>query len=47
MFALPYRWVTQIKFISANNSDSEKDPQFKFFFVVKGGAEVSLESAGS
>ena len=47
MFALPYRWVTQIKFISDNNTYSEKDPQFRFFYAVKGEAEVSLEPAGS
>ena len=46
LFALPYRWVTQIKYIFANNSDSGKDPQFKFSLVVKGGAEVSLDPQG-
>ena len=39
MFALPYRWVTQIAFISANNPYSGKGPQFRFFYVVKGGEE--------
>ena len=54
MFALPYRWVTQIAFISANNPYSGKGPQFRFFYVVKGGEEkkkggedVSLRSARS
>ena len=31
MFALRYRWVGQIKFISDNSSYSGKDPQFRFF----------------
>lgn len=31
MFALPYRWVIQIKFISDNSSNSEKDFRFRFF----------------
>ena len=43
MFALPYRWVTQIEYIFADNSDSGEDTQFKFSLVVKGGAEVSLD----
>ena len=48
MFALLYRWVTPVKFISVSNSYSEYlHPQLKFLCVVKGGAEVSLEPAGS
>ena len=39
--------VTQIKFISANNPSSGKDLQFRFFYVVKGRAKVSLEPPGS
>ena len=46
MFALLYRWVTQIKYICGNNSQSEEDWQLKLFSVVKGEAEVSLEPAG-
>ena len=47
IFALPYRWVTQIKFISGNKFHSGKDSQFKFFQVAKGGAKISLELPGS
>ena len=47
MFALDYRWVTQIKFISANDPDSGKDLQFRFFYVINGEAKVFLEHAGS
>lgn len=46
MFALLYRWVTQIKLISDINSYSWQNPQFRFFKVVKGGEEVSLELQG-
>ena len=35
------------KFISVNNIHSRKDPQFRFFCVLKGGTKVSLESAES
>lgn len=45
MFALLYRWVTQVKYICGNNSQSEKDWQLKLFSVVKREAEVSLEPA--
>ena len=47
MFALSCRWVTQIKFISANNPFSGKYPQFRFFCVVKRRTKVSLQLAGS
>ena len=47
MFALPYRWVTQIRFVSVTNPDSGKDPQFRFLCVVKGGTEVTHESIAS
>ena len=43
MFALPYIWVTQIKFISVNNPYSGKDLQFRFSCVFNGGAKVSFE----
>lgn len=43
VFALPYRWATQISFICGKNSYFGKDPQFKFFRIVKGGAKVPLE----
>ena len=42
-----YRWVSQIKFISVNDTYSGKDSQFRFFSVGKGGAKISLEAAGS
>ena len=45
MFALLYRWVTQVKYICGSNSQSEKDWQLKLFSVVKREAEVSLEPA--
>lgn len=47
MFAPPYRWVTQVKFFSINNPFSGKDPQCRFFYVAKGGTEISLEPARS
>lgn len=37
MFALLDRGVVQIKFISADNPYSGKDPQFRYFNIVKGG----------
>lgn len=47
MFALPYRWVTQI-ILTSLNPDSVKELQFRFFYVVvKRGRKVSLESLGS
>lgn len=47
MFALPYKRVIQIKFISANNPYFGKDSQFRVFYVVKGEAKISLEPTGS
>jgi len=47
MFDLPYRGVTQINWSLLINPYSGKDPQFRFFYVVKGGAELSLEPEGS
>lgn len=47
MFALPYSGVTQIKFVSANDPYSGEDPQFSFFYIVKGRAKVSLEPTRS
>ena len=47
MVVLPYRWATQIKFISANNPYSGKELWFRFFYVVKGGTNVSLGPPGS
>lgn len=47
MFALPFRGVTQIKFISVTNPYSGKHPQSRFFCVIKGGAEVFCEPTGS
>ena len=35
------------KSVSANNSHSGRDPHLRFFRIVKGGTEVSLEPAGS
>ena len=35
------------KIISGNNPNSGKDPQFRFFHVIKGETKVSLETAGS
>lgn len=47
MFALPSRWVIQIKSISANHPYSGKDPYFRFFCVGKGGAKVFPGPTGS
>jgi len=41
MLALSCRWAALIKFNSSNNTHLRKDPQFQFFWVVKGGAKVS------
>ena len=46
IFALPYRWIIQIKFISGNNPYSGKTVQFGFY-IVKGESDVSLEPTGS
>ena len=46
MFAVPYRWVTQVKFIFANNPYSGKNFQLRFFCIVKRGAEVCFEPTG-
>ena len=47
MSVLPYRWPTHIKLMSDGNFHSGKEPQSRFFCMVKGGAEVSFEPAGS
>ena len=46
MFALPSRWVAQIKRMSANNPYFGKDAQFTFLYVVKGGAKVLASPQG-
>lgn len=40
-------WDIQIKFISGNNSYTDKDLQFRFFCIVKGAAKISLEPTWS
>lgn len=42
-FDLPYRWVILIKFVFGTNLYFGKTLQFRFSYIVKGGAKVSLE----
>ena len=48
MRCLPYYTNgSQIKIISVNSPYFGKDPQFRFFYVVKGGTKLSLKPKGS